>query len=113
MTQNGLSEHLTNDCVKVKVHCKFCETSYERTEFNDESIHKCVKNMLKLTKELNQKFLVQDAENKKFKDELQKNQDKLKEKQAECREVENKYYVESDKLRKIKREITEARIDGF
>lgn len=37
----------------------------------------------------------------------------MNEKQVECREVENKYYVESDKLRKIKREITEAKIEGF
>lgn len=113
MTQNGLTHHLINDCEMVKLHCKFCETSYLRSEFNDEEKHPCAKNMLLLSKNLKKDFDDLEAKNKVFKEEFNANKEKLEEFKKECREIENKYYAESDKLRQIKKELNIARVDAF
>ena len=69
--------------------------------------------MLLLSKNLKKDFVDLEEKNKVFKEEFNANKEKLEEVKKESRDIDNKYYAESDKLRQIKRELNNARVDAF
>ena len=69
--------------------------------------------MLLLSKNLKKDFVDLEEKNKVFKEEFNANKEKLEKVKKECRDIENKYYAEGDKLRQIKRELNNARVDAF
>ena len=69
--------------------------------------------MLLLSKNLKKDFDDLEEKNKVFKEEFNANKEKLEKVKKECRDIENKYYAEGDKLRQIKRELNNARVDAF
>ena len=57
MTQVDLEKHLNNDCIKINVECKLCESEFAKEDLNDWEKHTCAANL--------KKKLEEERENKK------------------------------------------------